>query len=112
LNGVHDGGVAFAGEDTTGDFIFGCGKPLLALEFIESKGAVRFFRLTLFPNLDSLCGNDLFIGRGSGRGVGGCRRRGSRKTASWVGILRLAKWYPEGEEGKEEVIHIAMVDRR
>jgi hypothetical protein len=29
-----------------------------------------------------------------------------------VGILRLAKWYPEGQEGKEEVIHTDMVDRR
>jgi hypothetical protein len=59
-----------------------------------------------------LCGDDLFIRRGSSRGVGGCGWRGSRETAGWVCILRLAKGYPKGEEGKKEVIHPAIVDRR
>ena len=112
LNGVNDGGVAFASKDTTGDFVFGCRKTLLALEFIESKGPVRFFRLTLFPDLDSLCGDDLFIRRGSDRSVGGCRGRGSRETTDRVGILRLAKRYPEGEKGEEEVIHLLIVGGR
>ena len=55
--------------------------------------------------MDSLRGDDFFIGRGSDRGVGGCGGRGRRKTAGWVGILRLAKWYPEGEEEEEQGIH-------
>jgi hypothetical protein len=59
-----------------------------------------------------LRGDDLFIRRGRDRGVGGCGGRGSRETAGWVRILRLAKWYPKGEEGKEEVIHPVIVDRR
>ena len=96
LDCIDDGGVAFAGKDSTGDFVFGCRKTLLALQFIESKSPVRFLRLTLFPDLDSLCGDDLLIRRGRNRGVGGCGGRGSRKTTGWVGILRLAKWYPEG----------------
>jgi hypothetical protein len=59
-----------------------------------------------------LGGYNFFIGGGRDRGVGGCGGRGSRETAGWVRILRLAKWYPEGEEGKEEVIHPIIVDRR
>jgi hypothetical protein len=52
-----------------------------------------------------LCGDDLFIGRGSCRSVGGRRGRGSRETTDRVGILRLAKRYPEAEEGKKQIIH-------
>ena len=101
LNGVDDGGIAFAGEHSPGDFIFGRGKPLLTLQPIKADGAVGFFRLTFFPNLYALGEDDFFIRGSGGGGVGGCGGRGGGEAGGGVGFLCPSKGREQGQQEQQ-----------
>ena len=79
LDCIDDGGVAFAGEHPTGNFVL-CGrKSFLFLQSVKPKGSVSLFRFSLFPDFDSLGGDDLLIRRGRGRERWSLRGEGWRE---------------------------------
>ena len=89
LDCIDDGGVAFAGEHPTGNFVL-CGrKSFLFLQSVKPKGSVSLFRFSFFPDFDSLGGDDLLIRGGGDGSVGRCGGRGGGKASGGVGILRV-----------------------
>ena len=70
LDRVDDGGIAFASENSAGDLVLGGIESLLAIQLVETKGAVGFFGFSLLPDLHALIDDDLLI-----RWSGYCRIR-------------------------------------
>ena len=92
-DGIDDGGVSFAREDTAGDIIGGVLESALTHQSFVSDGGKAVGGGALFPNFDSLIDDNLFVAFGDGWigcGDGG----GGGQPTHWVGIL--------GEEGVGE----------
>ncbi len=92
-DGIDDGGVALAREDTAGDIISGILESALTHQSFVSDGGKAVGGGALFPNFDSLIDDNLFVAFGDGWigcGDGG----GGGQPTHWVGIL--------GEEGVGE----------
>jgi len=86
-DGIDDGGVAFAREDTSGDIIGGILESALTHQSFVSDGGKAVGGGALFPNFDSLIDDNLFIARDNG-GIGGGGGGGGGQPTRWgVGIL-------------------------
>ena len=88
LNRIDDSGVALPGLNPASDLILGGSESVLALELVETKRAVALLGFALFPDLNALAGDDLFIGWGSRGSIGSGGRWSRRKASRRVGFLR------------------------